>query len=160
MGVRHAQRVGGNIPEDGADGHFVMDVRRQHVACQLEAPLHQFVRALPLPVLVLDAAHVVVPGPVEGGEQPVPGNLTQSGEAGDLPADPGGEDAVLVQPVLVDLQVLGVEVVEAVAELIHRRLDVDHLPDEVRRVEVEPDRLSELLEHGAPHARRVGQVVP
>ena len=46
------------------------------------------------------------------------------------------------------------------AELAHDALVVDHLPHQVRRVEVEPERVAvEVAEHVAPRRRRVHQVV-
>ena len=45
-------------------------------------------------------------------------------------------------------------------ELADEPRDVDHLQDQVRRVEVEPDRAAPLLEDATPDARRRREVVP
>ena len=68
-------------------------------------------------------------------------------------------DAVPVDRVGVDARVLGVDVDEALAEVAHRARHVDALPDQVRRVEVQPEaRVGQLREHLGPDGRRRRQV--
>ena len=71
-------------------------------------------------------------------------------QARHLPADPEAHHAVLVEAVGPDLEVLAVHVEDAVAELVHGALDVDHLPDQVRGVEVE----AEVRRRGWPRTSR------
>ena len=69
-------------------------------------------------------------------------------------------DADLVQPVAVDALVLGVDVNQVRAELAQGPRAVDELPDQVRRVEVQPEPAAG--EHGekfAPHVRAHGHVL-
>ncbi len=107
------------------------DVRRDSVLGEEEAGLDLLVGALELAILVLDDDGVVVAGPVEGADEPVPAHLAEPRQARDLPAHAGRQHAAVVEPVAVDLHVLGVDVVQARAELAHDPLVVDHLPDEV-----------------------------
>ena len=73
---------------------------------------------------------------------------------------PEREHAALVEALAVDRQVLGLDVEDVRPELPDEPRDVDHLEDQVRRVEVEPDRAAPLLEDPAPDARRRREVVP
>ena len=67
---------------------------------------------------------------------------------------------MLVEPAAVDLHVLGVHVQDPVAEVVDRALVVDHLPHEVRRIEVEPEaRVGDDVEHLAPDRRCTREVV-
>src|SRR6185295_14346173 len=112
-------------------------VRAQDVAGDEEALLDLVVAALEAAVLVLDDAFALVPGPVELGEDGRPVDLAEAGDPGDLPADAHREDAPLVEPVAVDHEVLGLVVEDVRPELLEEPADVDHLEDEVARVEVE-----------------------
>ena len=64
---------------------------KEVVSVDMSAP------ALEAAVLVLDDDAAVVADLVEGGQEPVPGDLAEPGQARDLPADAGRHDAVLVQ---------------------------------------------------------------
>ena len=52
---------------------------------------------------------------------------------------PTRHHAVLVQAIAIDLHVLGMDMEEAILEVVDGALVVDHLPDQVRRVEVEAE---------------------
>ena len=66
-----------------------------------------------------------------------------------------------VEAVAADLEVLCVDVEDPVGEVVDRALAVDHQPDEVRGIEVEPEALvRDRLEHLLPDRRRPGEVVP
>ena len=125
-----------------------------------KSALHLLVAALEAAVLVLDDHRAVVAGAVEAGEEAGPVDLAEARHARHLPADAGGEDAALVEAVAVDHQVLGVDVQHVRAELADEAGLVDHLPDEVRRVEVHADVAAPGLEDAAPDLRRIGDVVP
>jgi len=108
---------------------------------------------------VLDDDGAVVAGPVEAGEEARPVDLAEAGHPRHLPADAGGEDAVVVEAVAVDHQVLGVRVEDVGTELAEEAGLVDHLPDEVRGVEVHADIAAPGLEDAPPDPRRGGDVV-
>src|SRR6478752_364358 len=122
------------------------DIGPQHVAREQEPALDLLVGALEIAVLVLDDHVAVVAGPPEGGEQVAPLDVAEAREAGDLPADAHREHAALVEALAVDGQVLGLDVVDVRPELADEPRDVDHLEDQVRRVEVQPDRPLPVLE--------------
>ena len=91
----------------------------------------------------------------------VPAHLAEPGQARHLPPDAGRQHAVLVEPVAVDLDVLGVHVEDPVGELVDRALVVDQLPDEVRRVEVEAEvGVGDDLEHPPPDRRANARLLP
>src|SRR5687768_1301598 len=114
-----------------------MDVRRENVPCQVEPALDQLLRPLERPILMLDADDMIVAGRVQRRHEPVPTDLTQPRQPGNLPAETAAEDAVLVQHLPVDLQILGVDVEYPILELGDRPHLVDELPDQVRGVVVE-----------------------
>jgi hypothetical protein len=109
---------------------------------------------------VLDDHVAVEARSPQAGEQRGPLDVAEPGQARDLPADPEREHAAFVEGLPVDRQVLGLHVEDVRPELPDEPRDVDHLQDEVRRIEVEPDRAAPLLEDPAPDARRRREVVP
>src|SRR5262249_24764531 len=111
-------------------------------------------------VLDLDADRAVVADVGQNREERVPVDVAEAGQLRRVVLERRGLDADLVQSMLVEAYVLGVDVEEAVAELAQRREVVDVQPDAVRRVEVQPEALArDLLEHAAPDRGRVGQVL-
>ena len=118
-----------------------------------EALLDLLVGALEAAVLVLDDAVALVALSVELAVDDAPVDVAEARDARDLPADAHRQDAALVESVAVDHQVLGLVVQDVRPELLEEPPDVDHLEDQVRRVEVQPDRAAPLLEDPAPHPR-------
>ena len=115
--------------------------------------------AFEVAVLVLDRDDPVVADRVERADETIPPNLAEPWEARHLPADAQRHHALLVQPVAVDLHVLGVDVEDARRELADRARVVDELPDEVRGVEVQTEVVvGDDLEQLAPQRRRVREV--
>src|SRR6478672_4097550 len=104
-------------------------VRPEHVTCDQEALLDLLVGPLEPAVLVLDDAIALVALAIQLAVDDAPVDLTEPGDARDLPADPHGEDAALVEPVAVDHQVLRLVVEHVLPELLQEALDVDHLQD-------------------------------
>src|SRR5450759_2540544 len=139
---------------------MLLAVRPQDVPRDEEPLLDLVVGALEAAILVLDDAVSLEARPVELREDRGPVHFAESRYSGDLPAHAHREDAALVEPVAVDHQVLGLEVEDVGAELLEEPAHVDHLEHEVRRVEVEPDRIAPQLQDSAPHARGRGDVVP
>src|SRR6478609_2829282 len=135
------------------------DVRSEHPAREAETSLDALVRALEIAVLVRDDHVPVVPRAIERREQDAPVHLAEAGQSRDLPADPLREDAAFVEALTVDHQVLGLHVEDVRAELADETRDVDHLEDQVRRVEVEPDAAAPGLEDPAPLPWRRGEIV-
>ncbi len=116
--------------------------------------------ALEAAVLVLDRDHVVVADRVQRGDEPPPVDLAEAGQPRHLPADAAREGAVAVEAVAPDLEILRVRVEDAVGEVVDGALVVDLQPDEVRRVDVEPEvRVGDRREHLVPDRRRPGEVV-
>src|SRR6478736_2829698 len=135
------------------------DVWAEDTARQDETSLDALIRALEIAVLVLDDHIAVVPGAIERGEHDAPVHLAEPGQSRDLPADPLREDAPFVEALAVDHQVLGLDVKDVRTELADETRDVDHLEDQVRRVEIEPDAAAPGLEDPTPLARRRGEVM-
>src|SRR5687768_4346899 len=131
----------------------------QRALRQQEAALDQLVGALEAAVLVLDDAVAVVADSVEIGEDLAPVGVAQAGQARDLPAHARRHRPALVQPVTVDEHVLRLEVEDVRAELADEAALVDHQPNEVRRVVVEPDRAAPLFDDPTPDVRRPSDVV-
>src|SRR3954451_2526602 len=136
-----------------------LDVRAEDVAGEQEPALHEVVGLLEIAVLVFDDHVAVVAGTPEGGEQRSPLDVAETGQARHLPADAHRKDAALVQPFAVDPEVLRLDMEDVRAELPDEARDVDHLEDQVRRVEVEADRAAPFLEDPAPDARVGCEVV-
>src|SRR4051812_9594639 len=101
------------------------DMGPERVPRDEEPALDELVAALEAAVLVLDADPAVVAHGVEGGQEAVPAHLAQAGQARRLPAHAGAQHAVLVEPVAVDLHVLGVDVEDPVGEVVDDALVVD-----------------------------------
>ena len=118
--------------------------------CDQEAALDQLIGLLEAPILVLDDAVAVVPHAIQVGEDFAPIRVTQTGQARNLPAHARDKRAALVEAVTVDEHVLGLEMEDVRAELADETALVDHQPDQVRRVVVEPDGPAPLLEDAAP----------
>ena len=131
----------------------------ENVASDQKALLDLLVAPLEPTVLVFDDAIALVSLPVQLRVDHAPVDLTEAGDARDLPAHAHRHDSALVQPVAVDHQVLGLVVKDVLAEFLEEPADVDHLEDQVARVEVEPHRVRPRLEDPAPHARRGGDVM-
>src|SRR3954452_15631863 len=131
----------------------------EDVAGDQEALLDFRVAALEPAVLVLDDAVALVALAVELAVHERPVDVAEAGDARDLPADAHREHPVLVQAVAVDHEVLRLVVEDVRTELAEEPADVDHLQDEVRRVEVEADRVAPLLQDPAPHPGRGRDVV-
>src|SRR5213075_2601985 len=115
------------------------DVRAKRVTRDQEAAFYELVVALERAVLVLDGDDLVVADRVQSGKEALPADLAETRQPGHLPADPERQDAVAVQALAVDLHVLGVDVEDPVGVVVDDPLVVDHLPDEVRGVQVEPE---------------------
>ena len=112
-------------------------------------------------VLVLDRDDAVVADAVELPDEAAPVDLAEPGQPRDLPAHPLRRRPVAVEAVPVDLHVLRVDVEDARGVVAHGALVVDHQPDEVRRVEVEPEALRrDDREHLVPRRRGRGEVRP
>src|SRR4051812_32134283 len=141
----------GSSSEQSSGGRGLLgNVWTQDVACEQETPLDQGVGRFEAPILVLDDAVAVIADAVEVAEDLGPRRVAQAGQARDLPADARRHGAALIQTVAVDLNVLGLEMEYVVAELADEAALVDHQPDQVRRVVVEPDRAAPLLDDAAP----------
>src|SRR6476646_4706733 len=136
-----------------------LDVRAKDVASEQEPALDEVIGLLEVAILVLDDHVAVVAGTPQGGEQGSPLDVAETRQARDLPADPHREDAALVEPLAVDEQVLGLDVEDVRTELADEPRDVDHLEDQVRRIEVDPDRAAPFLEDPPPDTRGRRQVV-
>src|SRR3954466_12694243 len=136
-----------------------LDVRAEDVTGEEEPAFDEVVGLLEVAVLVLDDDVAVIAGPPQRTEQAVPFDVSEPWQAGDLPADAHREDPPFVEALAVDEQVLGLDMEDVGPELSDEPGDVDHLEDQVRRVEVEPDRAGPLLQDAAPHPRRRGEVV-
>src|SRR5262249_2280881 len=121
-----------------------LDVGPEDVAREQEASLHEVVGLLEVAVLVLDDHVAVVAGPPQRPEQVGPLHVPEARQPRHLPADPHREDAVLVEPFAIDPQVLRLDVEDVRPELPDEPRDVDHLEDQVARVEVQPDRAAPL----------------
>ena len=108
---------------------------------------------------MLDRDDPVVADRVESAQEAVPTHLAEAGQARHLPSLAERHHALLVEPVAIDLHVLGVHVEDARPELADRARVVDELPDEVGGVEVQAEVLvGDDLEHPAPHRGGVGEV--
>ena len=93
-------------------------------------------------VLVLDRDDVVVPGsPYSAATKRGQSTSPRPGSRGTSQPMPDEKVPLLYEPVAVDPHILGVHVEMRRAEVVDRALDVDHLPDQVRRVEVETEVL-------------------
>src|SRR6476661_1166205 len=137
-----------------------MAIRAKDVAGDQEPLLDLLIGALEPAVLVLDDAVALVPLAIQLAVDDAPVDLSEARDARDLPAHPHRHDAALIEAIAVDHQVLRLVVQHVRPELLEEPLDVDHLEDQVRRVEVEPDRVAPLLEDAPPLARARGDVVP
>src|SRR5437667_7434827 len=124
-------------PASGPNATGSHDQRSEHIPRDQESALDQVEVALKLAVLVLDRDDPVVPDRVQRADEPVPAHLAETGQPWHLPSDAGGQHAVLVELIPVDLHVLGVDVEDARSEIAERARVVDELPHQVRRVEVE-----------------------
>src|SRR5262245_15875663 len=110
-------------------------------------------------ILDLDAHRAVVAGVGQRGKQRAPGDIAQARQLRRVPAQP--HDADFIQLRRVHARVLGVEMNDALAELANAGHAIDVLPDEVRRIEIEPPaRTRNLLEHRPPYRRRGCQIRP
>src|SRR5215211_5820927 len=157
-----SRRPGRRNPEAGERSLPVAlgDVRPQHVPCKQEAALDELLVALEATILMLDREHVVVADGVQGGDEATPLHLAEAGEPRHLPADPAGEGPVAVEPVAPHLEVLRMGVEDPVGIVVDGPLVVDHQPDEVRGVDVEPEVLRrDRGEHLVPDRRGPGEVV-
>src|SRR3954454_18520697 len=117
-----------------------LDVRAEDVAREQEPALYEVVGLLEIAILVFDDHVAVVSGTPEGGEQRSPLDVAETGQAGHLPADAHREDAALVQTFAVDPEILRLDMEDVRAELADEARYVEHLEDQVGRVEVQPDR--------------------
>src|SRR5215213_9569745 len=135
------------------------DVRRQHVPREVKTALDEILRALECAVLMLDADDPIISGGVKRRDQTVPAHLAQPRQAWDFPTETAPEDAVLVEHLAVDLQILGMDMKDAVLELGDRAHLIDKLPDQMRGIVIEPEVLVwDDLEHAPPNRRRIGDV--
>src|SRR3954469_6638661 len=114
-----------------------MAVGPKDIARDQETLLDLLISSLEPPVLVLDDAVALVALAVQLAVHDAPVDLAETGDARDLPAHAHRHDSALVQPVAVDHQVLRLVVKDVLAELLQEAPDVDHLEDQVARVEVE-----------------------
>src|SRR5690606_21584455 len=89
----------------------------QYVAGQQKAPFHLVVTPLELPVFVFDDHWAVIAYSVEPGKEPAPVDLAKPRHARDLPANPDRHYTVLIEPVTIDHQVLGMDVQHVRSEL-------------------------------------------
>src|SRR5438034_9144660 len=109
---------------------------------------------------MFDAYHVIVAYGVQSADKLVPPHLAQAGQAWDLPAHTQRQDASLVELLAIDAHVLRVHVEDAGAEVVHNAHVVDHLPDEVRWIEIEAEvRVRDNLPHPPPDGGGRCQVV-
>src|SRR4051812_42453780 len=131
-----------------------MAVGTEDVPGDQEPLLDLLVAPLEPPVLVLDDAVALVALAVQLAVHDAPVDLAEPGDARDLPADAHRHDSALVEAVAVDHQVLRLVVKDVLAELLQEAPDVDHLEDQVARVEVEPHGVRPELEDPPPHAGR------
>src|SRR6188508_712237 len=134
-------------------------VRAQHVAGDEEPLLDLLVGPLEPAILVLDDAVALVALAIQLAVDDPPVDLTEPRDTWDLPPDTHREDAALVERVAVDHQVLRLVVEDVLPEFLQEALDVDHLEDQVRRVEIEPDRVAPSFEDPAPLPWRRRDVV-
>src|SRR5687767_1533738 len=140
-------------------GTSLFDVRTQHIAGKQESALDQLVAAFELPVLMLDDDRAVISSAVECGEYDAPVNITQARHARNLPPHAGRDAPALVETVAVDHHVLRLHVQDMGPELADEAGLVDHQPDQMRRVVVEPDIAAPRLDDAAPDIGRMGDVV-
>src|SRR5262245_29821907 len=97
-------------------------VGAEDVAGEVEAADDELVAALEHAVLVLDDHRAVVADGIERGEEAVPLDLAEPGQARHLPAHPERQHAVLVEAVRPHLEVLRVHMEDPVAEVVDRAL--------------------------------------
>src|SRR4029079_2649124 len=102
----------------------------------------------------------VVTGPPEGAEEVRPVHVAEAGQTRDLPAQLCREDAALVESLSVDREVLRLDVQDVRPELPDETRNVDHLEDQVARVEVEPDRAAPAFQDPSPDPGCRREVVP
>src|SRR5687768_4133704 len=140
-------------------GTSLFDVRTQHIAGKQEAALDQLVAAFELPVLMLDDDRPVVASAVECGEYDAPVNIAQPRHARNLPSYAGRDAPALIEPVAVDHHVLRLHVQDMGAELADEAGLVDHQPDQVRGIVVQPDIAAPCFDDAAPDMGGIGDVV-
>ena len=88
-----------------------------------------------------------------------PVDIAQSGQLGHVELERGGHDANVVEAVMVEAHVLGVDVEELVDEFADGFEVVHVLPDHVGWVVVEAEVVAgDVGEHAAPDGRRVSEV--
>src|SRR5438874_1181345 len=132
----------------------------QYVARDEEAALDQLFGLLERPVFVLDAYHVIVADRVQRADELVPPHFAQAWQTRNLPAHTQRQYTSLVELLTIYAHILGVHVEDAVAEVIRDPHIVNHLPDQVRWVEIEAEvRVRDDLPHLPPDGRRGRQVV-
>src|SRR5687768_7170748 len=136
-----------------------MAQRAEDITGDEEALLDLLVRALEAPVFVLDDAVALVALTVELTVDDAPVDVAEARDSRNLPAHPHRHDPALVETVAVDHQVLRLVVEDVRPELLEEPADVDHLEDEVARVEVQPDGPAPVLEDPPPHPRGRRDVV-
>jgi hypothetical protein len=137
-----------------------MNEGAQRVPCDLEPSLHLFETALERPILMLDGGYVVVAHRIECPKKYAPIHLAKPAEARHLPTHSGAHDPLFVETVHADFEVFGMDMENALAELVHRTRDINELPHEMRGVEVQTEILIwDDVEHSPPVCRIVGKVV-
>ena len=133
--------------------------RPEHIAGKQETALDQLVAALELPVLMLDDDRPVIASAVECGKYDAPVNIAQARHARNLPSHAGRDATALVEAVAVDHHVLRLHVQDMGTELADEASLVDHQPDQMRRIVVEPDIAAPRLDDAAPDIGRMSDVV-
>ena len=101
----------------------------------------------------------VVPGIRQGREQGSPGNVSQAWQFRRVPAKT--KSANLIESIVIDARVLGVEMHDPLTEIAQAASGVDELKHQVRGIEIETEKATgNLAKHAVPDCRRDRQVLP
>src|SRR5207253_10103060 len=122
-----------------------------------QGPLAVGEAALVGPVLDFDANGAGVAAIRQSGEELAPLHVAEAGELGVVPVE--AVDADVVQLVVINAFILGVDVDDLFSELADGPRGVDELPDQVRRVEIQADGAREDFEERAPGGGADGEVL-
>jgi len=120
----------------------------------------RFERAFVGAIFYLHTHRAVVTGVAEDRKEPAPIDIAQAGQLRRVVFIGRRQDAHLVEPVVVEPNVFGVDVKEAVGEVAHGAEVVHLLPHHVGGIVIQPEMIAgDVLEHAPPDSRAVGEVL-
>jgi len=114
-----------------------VNIRFQHITRKIEAALDQFFIAFVDAVFMLDADHIIIAHGGERSKDPGPIDIAETRQTRNLPAHALRKHTVVVETLVVNVQILGMEVEDFIREFADHALVVDHLQDEMGRVKVQ-----------------------